>query len=101
MIVNKAFILKDSTGRGADAAADLAGGTSSSGTLLSVPVLAARWEAAFRPAHVLAGLDEEGVSPVWDPVLRLPEEKVPEEEEGRSGGAAGRGQGLPAVQVRR
>ncbi|XP_044065894.1 uncharacterized protein LOC122882496 [Siniperca chuatsi] len=51
-----------------------------------------------RESHVIAGLDEKRVFRIWDPVLGLSQKKTREEEEGRSGGAAGCGPGLSAVQ---
>lgn len=52
-------------------------------------------------SHVIAGLDEKRVFHIWDPVLGFSQKKVHKEEEGRPGAAAGCGQRVSAVQVKR
>lgn len=52
-------------------------------------------------SHVITGPDEKTVSGFWDSVLCVSQEKTDQEEEGRSRAAAGCGQRVSKVQVRR
>lgn len=100
----RTFILKYASGSCGDAAAGLTLSLlSTDGTCLHLCPAGSVTEAVTctsLESHVIAGLDEKRVFRIRDPVLGLSQKTVHQEEEGRSGGAAGCGQRLSAVQVR-